>query len=273
MLSGQTQTRSFYPLAIALAALLGSCTTYEREFVCTASTQCLRDGVAGSCVEPGHCAFEDSQCGSGLRWDQSARDSFASDCVTSENVEELNACGGLGILPLAPGVACGLCNTGMSACDGKEAVICENELDLEMSITQQGSVSASAEFGNDYVAIKAADLDESTSWFSTGPEATPTEFLWVGTRDDCLTHIKVVGNGGHSNSSFRTDFGFGEATVQVLTEADEVVYSKSVDLTGTPDPNIDLDPNVMGRKIKLLLSGHESDDCGGFGEIYITATR
>ncbi len=273
MLFGPPHKAHFCALAFATAALLGSCTSFDRELVCSASSACVRDGVQGSCVDPGHCAFDDGNCGSGLRWDISARDSFAGQCVTEEDVEELNACGGLTLLATQPNTACGLCASGMNQCEGKEAVVCMDEWDLEMSVTAQGSVSASAEFSNDYKAIKGADLDESTSWFSTGPGATPTDYTWVGTRDDCFTHIKVVGNGGNSNSTFRTDFGFGEATVQVLTEADEVVYSKSVDLSGTPDPTIDLDPNVMGRKIKLLLSGHESDDCGGFGELYITATR
>ncbi len=268
-------SQSFGISAAALLCLVlgGSCTTFDRELVCAASKQCVRDGVQGSCVAPGHCAFEDSQCASMLRWDSSARESFAGQCLVEDDVEELNVCGGLPILSGQPGDACGLCMSGQTACDGKNAFKCEGEWELEMAVTAQGSVSASAEFSSDYLAVKAIDLDESTSWFSAGPEATPTEYLWTGTRDDCFTHIKVVGNGGHSNSSFRTDYGFGEATVQVLSMADEVVYSKSVDLSGTPDPTIDLDPDTLGRKVRLLLSGHESDDCGGFGELYVTATR
>lgn len=270
----QAHTLSVLGLAMAWAMLLGSCTTFDRELVCTTSDQCVRDGLSGSCVQPGHCAFEDGVCDSGLRWDSTARESFADQCVMAEEIEERNACGGLTVLATALATPCGLCETGRTECDGQEALKCTGVANLEMSITAQGSVSASAEFGgNAYVAIKAADLDESTSWFSSGPEATPTEYTWVGTRDDCVSHIKVVGNGGHANASFRMGYGFGEAVVQVLDQADEIVFSKSVDLAGTPDPTIDLDPNVMGRKVRLLLSGHESDDCGGFGELYVTATR
>ena len=273
MPSGQTHILALLALPIARAAMLGSCTTFDRGLVCTDTAQCVRDGLQGSCVEPGHCAFEDGNCDSGLRWDESASDAFAKLCVKAEDIEERNACGGLTVLATGPGEFCGLCASGMTQCEGQEAVKCTGEVDLEQGITQQGTVSASAEFDTEYVAIKAADLDESTSWFSNGPEATPTEYSWVGPRNDCITHIKVVGNGGHENASFRQDFGFGEATVQVLNAADEVVFSQNVDLSGTPDPTIDVDPDAVGNKVKLLFSGHESNDCGGFGELYVTATR
>lgn len=273
MPSGQTHILALLTLPIALAAMLGSCTTFDRGLVCTDTAQCLRDGVQGSCVEPGHCAFEDGECASGLRWDESASDAFAKLCVKADDIEERNACGGLTVLSTGPGEFCGLCNSGMTECSGQEAVACMGEVNLEQGITQQGSVSASAEFDNDYLAIKAADLDESTSWFSSGPEAGPTTYTWVGPRNDCFTHIKVVGNGGHENVTFQANYGFGEATVQVLNSSDEVVFSEVVDLSGTPDPTIDVDPNAVGNQVKLLFSGHESNDCGGFGELYVTATR
>jgi hypothetical protein len=260
--------------AIAFAALAaGSCSSLERELVCEAQSQCVRDGVQGTCVMPGHCAFEDTQCDSNLRWDSTARDSFAGQCVESEDVGDPNECGGTTVLTDKVGDACGLCDTGTLSCDGGDAFKCDDEADLEMSVTTQGSVTASTEFSSDYRANLAVDLDESTSWFSSGPEGQPTDYTWTATRDECFTNLKIVGNGGHSNSSFRQDFGFGEVTVQVLDASDEVVFSQSMNLDGTPDPTLDLSPNTLGRKVKLLFSGHESDDCGGFGELYVTATR
>ncbi len=278
MPSGQTHIFTLHPLAIAiaiaLAAMLGSCTTFDRQLVCTGAEQCVRDGVQGSCVEPGHCAFEDGSCDSGLRWDETASDVFAKTCVEADEIAERNACGGLTVLSTGPDEFCGLCNSGMTQCAGQEAVECMGEVNLEQGITQQGSVSASAEFGAEFVAIKSADLDESTSWFSSGPEATPTAYNWVGPRNDCITHIRVVGNGGHENPTFSMgEFGFGEATVQVLNASNDVVFSEAVDLSGTPDPTIDVDPNAVGNQVRLLFSGHENPTCGGFGELYVTATR
>lgn len=261
-------------VAIALAALTSAaCSSLEREVVCDSPNQCVRDGVQGSCVMPGHCAFEDTGCDSNLRWDTTARDSFAGQCVEDEDIGEPNGCGGTTVLTGSFGDSCGLCDTGTLSCDGPNAYKCDGEDSLEIPVTTQGSVTASAEFSNDYRAELAVDLDESTSWFSSGPEGTPTDFTWTATRDECFSHLKIVSNGGHKNASFQEDYGFGEVTVQVLDDSDEVVYSQSMNLDGTPDPTIDLDPNVVGRKVKLLFSGHESDDCGGFGELYVTATR
>jgi hypothetical protein len=275
----RTHNAALSNASLALVLLMASsCSSVNRERVCDEPSQCVRDGVQGSCVQPGFCAFEDTECDSGLRWDSTARDSFADQCVGDETGEPgdaggRNECGGITVLTGQAGDACGVCDTGTLSCAGENAFSCDNELALEMSVTTQGDVSASAEFSSSYRATKAVDLDESTSWFSSGPEGNPTEFIWTGAQDDCFTNVKIVGNGGNSNSGFRTDFGFGEATVQVLDNSDNVVYSNSVNLDGTPDPTIDLAPNTLGRKIRLLLSGHESDDCGGFGELYITATR
>jgi hypothetical protein len=37
-------------------------------FPCAEDAECVADGVQGSCVEPGYCAFEDPDCPSGLRF-------------------------------------------------------------------------------------------------------------------------------------------------------------------------------------------------------------
>ena len=270
-------TASLFAGAFTGLVLMAASCSVNREKACELPTECVRDGVQGSCVLPGFCAFDDSGCDSGLRWDSTAQDSFANQCVGDEggagDAGGRNECGGLAVLSGQVGDACGLCDSGILSCDGENAFACDGEVGLEMSVTTQGEVNASAEFNSSYRATKAVDLDESTSWFSAGPEGTPTEYTWTGAQDDCFTRIKIVGNGGNSESQFRTNYGFGEATVQVLDSSDTVVFSNSVDLSGTPDPTIDLAPNTLGRKIRLLLSGHESDDCGGFGELYITATR
>ena len=74
-------------------------------------------------------------------------------------------------------------------------------------------------------------------------------------------------------TSFRTGFGFVGATVQVLDALGEVVFEQQVDLPGTPDPDISVEPNVFGRTVRLLFEGHEDPTCGGFGELVVTARR
>lgn len=256
--------------AVALAALAGSgCNAFPSRLACTDDAQCVRGGQSGSCRPPGFCAFADPSCASGARWDRTASDAIAGTCVD----DSLNLCGGSASLDGVPGAACGTCDLGVWACDGFDAVVCDGEPTLSLPVSSAGFVSASTTFSPLFRAQMAVDGDLSTSWFSTGPEGVPTRFEWTGEQDDCIGSINLVSNGGHSNPEFRENFGFGEATVQVLTEADELVYSEVVSMAGTPDPDIMLQPEAFGRKVVLLFTGHESDDCGGFGELFISARR
>lgn len=50
-------------------------------YVCSADSQCLRDGHEGVCVEPGFCAFEDPQCPSSLRFGEHAASGLVDQCV------------------------------------------------------------------------------------------------------------------------------------------------------------------------------------------------
>jgi hypothetical protein len=58
-----------------------------------------------------------------------------------------------------------------------------------------------------------------------------------------------------------------------LDASGAVVYEVVQDLAGTPDPNVHLKPNVVGRSVQLLFSGHESVECGGFSELEIGVFR
>jgi len=44
-------------------------------------------------------------------------------------------------------------------------------------------------------------------------------------------------------------------------------------MRSTADPQVTLHPNVVGRSIVLLYSGHESPDCGGFAELQVGVFR
>jgi hypothetical protein len=142
------------------------------------------------------------------------------------------------------------------------------------SIAGEGSVEASSIFEGFPVSL-SVDGDRSTSWFSTGPGAggSPSLYRWTGTRDDLITTVSVLSNAQHSEPSFRTGFGFGSLTVQVLDANDNVVFEETVALDGTPDPDVVVQPGVVGRTVVLSLSGHEDPGCGGFSELQIEAVR
>jgi hypothetical protein len=88
-----------------------------------------------------------------------------------------------------------------------------------------------------------------------------------------IVSVFVHGNGDHSNRSFRAGYGFESVTVQVLDVAGKVIFEQAVALAGTPDPDVQVHPNVAGRAVVLLFSGSEAPDCGGFSELEITALR
>lgn len=138
----------------------------------------------------------------------------------------------------------------------------------------EGSVQASTTFSG-FPTSLSVDGNLGSSWFSTGPEpgGVPTTFLWTGAQDDFIASIDVLSNAFNSEPSFRTGFGFGTITVQILDAGGAVVYEAIQDIAGTPDPNVHLEPNILGRSVQLLFLGHESAECGGFSELEIGVYR
>ncbi|MEM9189716.1 MAG: hypothetical protein AAGF12_11105 [Myxococcota bacterium] len=279
-------------VGLALVALSG-CSSFPSSFSCSSNVQCTRGNSVGSCVSGG-CAFPDSTCGTGLRFDDSAEGPMSGSCVlggvpdasgngdggpndaVSEGPASRNLCGGSTDLPARPGDACGLCLMGTFACDGTETLRCENEPSIELDITDMGEVSASTTFSSRYPARLSIDGSLQTSWFSAGSQAEATgrsTYIWDIAQDECIVGVSITGNERNSNSSFREDFGFEQVTVQVLDADDNVVSSQAGNLNGTPDPPVDVAPNVTGRAVQLEFNGHESSDCGGFSELIVTVAR
>lgn len=268
--------------AIAGALVLAGCQS-DREFSCQVGQAgaCVRDGVSGQCVAPGYCAFQDSACdGTGLRYDRTASDELAGQCVINGGGDGgvANMCGGVSPLPGAPGDPCGVC--GQLACNGTEAVTCANEPPLEVTATDDGAVQASTVFdGGDprYVAAKAVDDDLTSSWFSNGPASETNgeaKYTWSANQVECISRVTMIGNGQHPD--FPEGFGFGQVTVEVYEGAVDTAnlrFSQAINLPGTPDPDAVVTPNVRGDIVRLVLSGHEDPSCGGFGELIINARR
>jgi hypothetical protein len=73
------------PLAFALLLLAAGCQTGDHVYLCTDDKSCVIDGVQGRCVAGGagraYCAFADSKCPSGYRWDDSAPPVIDQQCV------------------------------------------------------------------------------------------------------------------------------------------------------------------------------------------------
>ncbi|MCC6297783.1 MAG: protein kinase [Anaerolineales bacterium] len=142
-------------------------------------------------------------------------------------------------------------------------------------IAAEGTVEASSIYDSTFPVSLATDGDESTSWFSAGADkgdGAPT-FVWTGVQEDFIASIDIISNRGHSVEFFRTNYGFAEVTVQVYDAADNLVFEEVVQLDGTPDPDVHVEPNVVGQWIWLTFSGGEAPDCGGFAELYVNVVR
>ena len=232
-------------MGVALLALAAAgCVEFSNEFRCETNEECLRQGATGWCVMPeGFCAFNDGSCASGLRWDSTADNSRSDTCVASTTPAQKS---------------------------------CADSAMLSVPITQDGTVVASTAFSDEFLPALAVDGNYGTSWFSSGPEAggAPSSYTWSTSAEECIEQITIAGNDQHEISAFRTGFGFGQVTLQIHSAAGELVFSRTEQLPGTPDPLINLDVGgVLGNRVTLLLLGHESGECGGFSELAITAVR
>jgi hypothetical protein len=272
--------RALEPLLVVM--MLAGCDSFPSDFVCANDDQCVHAGQNGICASNA-CAFPDTGCASGYRYHESSPLSLEGECVGEAPPEDggrprdsggSNACGGLLPLDGNPGDPCGRCMMGMYTCDGLNALRCTGQPTVEMDVTGIGVVTASTTYGAEFEARLAVDGDLQTSWFSAGSRAEPTgrsTFEWDADEDLCVVQVSIEGNGRHLNPSFRTNYGFARVTVEVVDDAGVPRSSESRELPGTPDPTVSVMPNSGGRGVRLVFDGHESDDCGGFAELIVTA--
>jgi alpha-tubulin suppressor-like RCC1 family protein len=94
-------------------------------YVCASDSQCVLAGVQGACEPDGHCAFPDSACAEGLRYEPNAGDGFGGQCV-GEVDGGIGACGTMGNACCATGPACG----NNTFCDGGTCKQCITEVAL-----------------------------------------------------------------------------------------------------------------------------------------------
>jgi hypothetical protein len=139
-------------------------------------------------------------------------------------------------------------------------------------VTDDGVVSASSTFSPNFPADLAVDGDPATSWFSQGVSADPngSTFTWRTPDPELIQEITIVGNG--RSPEFAENFGFESVRVEVLV-GDDVAYTESFGLPGTPDPTVNARPRVVGDGVRLTFTGFENPDQGGFAELKIVALR
>lgn len=141
-------------------------------------------------------------------------------------------------------------------------------------IASEGAVDASSIYDPTFPASLGIDGDPTTSWLSAGPDADGTStYVWTGVQEDFIATIDLISNRDHEVVEYRTGYGFESATIQVFNAQDQLVYEETVDLPGTPDPDIHITPNVVGQWIWFVFSGSEALDSGGFAELKVGVVR
>ena len=150
----------------------------------------------------------------------------------------------------------------------------ETPTPLPEDITARGTANGPTFEGNlaEYGPPHAIDGDETTSWFSPGPNSQgETELVWIAERDEFgvarefrITEVRIVGNANHFNPTFRTDFGLGSVGVELLDAQDQVVAQQFGSGLGAV---FQFDEDAT--RIRLTFSGHQSADCGGFAELIV----
>ncbi|HNF93836.1 MAG TPA: hypothetical protein PLQ75_04210, partial [Anaerolineales bacterium] len=141
-------------------------------------------------------------------------------------------------------------------------------------IAAEGTVDVSSIYDANFPASLSIDGDPTTSWFSAGPDVDgTTRFVWTGVQEDFIATIDLVSNKDNEVVEFRTDYGFESVLIQVYTAEDKLAYEETVSLAGTPDPDIQITPNVVGQWIWIIFSGSEAQDRGGFAELKVGVVR
>ena len=138
------------------------------------------------------------------------------------------------------------------------------------NLTGAGRASASTIYSAEFPVAFAFDGDLATSWFSAGPgPGGTTDLTWTADTRIRVRRIEVLSNARHRRTEFRRGFGFGRVVLQVLDADGTVVFTDTRDLSGTPDPDVAFDLDVLATTVRLTFTGHEDPTCGGIGELIV----
>ncbi|MCA9709840.1 MAG: hypothetical protein KDK70_28630 [Myxococcales bacterium] len=236
-------------LAVGLS-LVGGCIEVE-PFRCQLDRDCVLDGQPGQCrMFERVCIYPDAHCPS--QWSTAAgtcMDPVADDTSTGPPLDDGTAETSAGTTD-AP-----------VDCDPTDA----------QDITALGTVWASSVFRDQYPASLAVDGDYGTSWMSAGLdlEGNPSLFEWTAAEPRCITRIAVIGNAMNDDPMLREQHGFESMILRIYDQDDGVVFQRMLDLSGSPDPDAIVQPEVTGVRVELELFDHEVFYTGGFGELEV----
>ena len=147
--------------------------------------------------------------------------------------------------------------------------------DNQFNLAPYGWAEASSEFSgwfSSYPADLSIDGSIGTSWFSAGPEedGTQSTYEFILMHDHCMDEIEIIGNAAHENTDFQIGYGYEWVTVEIRDTANDTVFLEEYSMEGSPDPTLTIDTGgVLGHRVILHWSGHESNDCGGFSELVV----
>ena len=142
----------------------------------------------------------------------------------------------------------------------------------DYNATNEGVVWASSRLCGSYSAAKAVDGDITTSWISGSGDGASSTFTWTASQDEFIGSISITSNAAHARSTYRTNHGFGTMRLQVQDDTGAVVFDETVALAGAPDPDV-VEPNVVGRVVRLDLDGAEAPSASGFAEFVVMVAR
>ena len=97
--------------ALIVALSLTTACLAPLSFDCEDDQVCMLDGVAGTCVAPGHCAYPEPACDSGLRFGPAAGGGMASSCVDAVGGSDDTSCGPCEAVPIE-------CRSAEVTCEG-----------------------------------------------------------------------------------------------------------------------------------------------------------
>ena len=141
--------------------------------------------------------------------------------------------------------------------------------DEVIDITTFGDVNASSSFEST-PEVLAVDGDVGTSWFAdfAAEDDAPAQFVWIAASPVFIDSIAVVGNADNVNEENREGFGF-ELVLVTVSDNGTIVFEELFDLSGTPDPTVEVSPSVQGTEVILSFTGDECACGGGFAELVV----
>jgi hypothetical protein len=153
------------------------------------------------------------------------------------------------------------------------------------NVIATGTLTASSEHPSGRFPLALAyDGLRETSWVSAGDADLACVGLscrrdswsslgWItpGARPMLITEIQVLNSSLNPEPEFQT--GFGSVIITIYPQGSfDPVYEQEFDLNGEgPDPDIIVQPNVVGNMVDISFVGHDNSTNGGISELEIIA--